>query len=66
LQEPRLRPKYAWMKPVFGWNAAKWSQMALPQLKASCIRHCDKAMYRLESAGTSLAKQPAMNVAQRD
>ena len=44
LEEPRLRWKYAWMKPVFGWKAAKWAQMALPQLKASCIRHCDKAM----------------------
>ena len=49
LQEPRLRWKYAWMKPVFGWKAAKWAQRALPQLKASCIRHCDRAIYRLEA-----------------
>jgi glycosyltransferase involved in cell wall biosynthesis len=48
LEEPRLRWKYAWMKPVFGWKTAKWAQMALPQLKASCIRRWDKAMYRLE------------------
>jgi glycosyltransferase involved in cell wall biosynthesis len=53
LEEPRLRWKYAWMKPVFGWTAAKWVQRALPQLKASFIRHCDKAIYRLE-AGVQL------------
>jgi len=51
LEEPSLRWKYAWMKPVFGWKVAKWAQNALPQLKASCIRHCDKAIYRI---GTSL------------
>ncbi len=44
-----MRWKYAWMKPMFGWKAAKWAQMALPQLKASLIRHWDKAMYRLET-----------------
>ena len=46
---PRLRWKYAWIKPVFGWKAAKWAQRALPQFKASCIGHCDKALYRLEA-----------------
>jgi glycosyltransferase involved in cell wall biosynthesis len=56
LQAPRLRWKYAWMKPMFGWKAAKWAQMALPQLKASCIRHCDKAFYRLE--GGRVATSP--------
>jgi glycosyltransferase involved in cell wall biosynthesis len=49
MEAPRLRWEYAWMKPIFGWKAAKWAQMALPQLKASCFRHCDKAIYRLET-----------------
>jgi glycosyltransferase involved in cell wall biosynthesis len=49
LEEPRLRWKYAWMKPVFGWKAAKWAQTVLPQLKASCERHYDKAIYHLEA-----------------
>jgi glycosyltransferase involved in cell wall biosynthesis len=66
LEEPHLRWKYAWMKPMFGWKAAKWAQMALPQLKASCLRQCDKAMYRFETRGASLAMPPAMNVPQRD
>jgi glycosyltransferase involved in cell wall biosynthesis len=48
LEEPRLSWKYAWMKPVFGWKVAKWAQTALSQLKTSCIRRCDKAVYRLE------------------
>lgn len=47
LEEPRLRWKYAWMRPLFGWKAAKRAQIALPYLKASCIRHIDKAMYQL-------------------
>jgi glycosyltransferase involved in cell wall biosynthesis len=49
LEEPRLRWKYAWVKPVFGWKAAKWAQTALPQLKASCIRHCDEVIFKLEA-----------------
>ena len=50
LEPPRLRWKYAWIQPLFGWSAAKWAQGALPQLKSSCFRYCDRAMYRL-SAG---------------
>ncbi|WP_353063308.1 glycosyltransferase [Tunturibacter psychrotolerans] len=49
LDEPRLRWKYAWMKPVFGWKAAKWAQRTLPQIKTSWIRRCDRAIYRLEA-----------------
>ena len=51
MEEPRLRWKFAWMKPVFGWEVAKWAQMALPQFKASLIRRWDKAMYKLEPGG---------------
>lgn len=53
MEEPRLRWKYAWMRPVFGWEVAKWAQMALPQFKASLIRRWDKTMYRLEAAGAA-------------
>jgi glycosyltransferase involved in cell wall biosynthesis len=48
LEAPRLRWKYAWMKPIVGWRAAKWAQRALPQFKASCFRCCDEAIFRLE------------------
>ena len=49
LEEPRLRWKFAWMKPVFGWRIAKSAQSELPHLKLSCIRRFDKAMYKLEN-----------------
>lgn len=49
LDVPSLRWKYAWMKPIFGWKAAKKAQMALPQLKASLVGRWDKAMYMWET-----------------
>jgi glycosyltransferase involved in cell wall biosynthesis len=49
LETPRLRWKYKWMEPIFGFEAAKRAQTVLPQLKASVIRSWDKAMYRLQT-----------------
>jgi len=48
LEEPSLRWKFAWIRPVFGWKLAKWAQTALPNFKATCIRQCDKALFRFE------------------
>ena len=50
LEPPQLRWKYAWIKSILGWQAAKQAQMTLPQLKASCIGSWDKAIYRLDAA----------------
>jgi glycosyltransferase involved in cell wall biosynthesis len=50
LEEPRLRWKYAWMKPIFGWKTAKWAQAELPQLRAEYISRCDKALFRFEAS----------------
>jgi glycosyltransferase involved in cell wall biosynthesis len=55
MEVPRLRWKYAWLRPLFGWKVAKWTQMVLPELKASLIRHWDKAMYRLETGAETLS-----------
>lgn len=55
LEEPQLRWKYGWMKPLFGWNAAKWAQRVLPQLKASWIRNYDKAIHHLETTAANIA-----------
>jgi glycosyltransferase involved in cell wall biosynthesis len=49
LQPPRLGSKYAWMRPLFGWTAAKWAQRTLPEFKDSWMRRWDKAMYALEA-----------------
>src|SRR5215471_1574963 len=53
MEKPRLRWKYAWMRPLFGWEVAKWAQVAFPQFKASLIRRWDKAMYKLEASGAA-------------
>jgi len=49
LETPRLRWKYAWMKPLFGWKVAKWAQTTLPQVKESWLRRWDKQMFDLET-----------------
>jgi glycosyltransferase involved in cell wall biosynthesis len=61
LEEPRLGWKYAWMKPIFGLKNAKSAEMALPLLKASCIRRWDKVMCRLEGNGISAATPVTCN-----
>jgi glycosyltransferase involved in cell wall biosynthesis len=48
LEAPRLRWKYAWMKPILGYKTAKRVQMLLPRLKSSLLRSWDKAMYKLD------------------
>ena len=67
LEVPRLRWKYAWMKPVLGFRAAKWAQETFPQLKSSFIRRWDKAMYKLETRkGVVNHATNAMRVTQED
>ena len=51
LETPRLRSKYAWMKPIFGWKVAKWAQRALPEAKSSLLRRWDKTMFQHEIRG---------------
>ena len=50
LKEPKLRWKYAWMKPIFGWNAAKRAQSILPEWKGDLLKRWDKAMFNLEAS----------------
>lgn len=59
LEEPSLRWKFAWMRPVFGWKLAKRAQTALPMFKEECIRQCDKALFRFEFRnGESMIMSP--------
>jgi glycosyltransferase involved in cell wall biosynthesis len=50
LEVPRLRWKYAWIKPLFGWGPAKYAQLVLPQLKANLLRSWEKIMYKFEKS----------------
>jgi glycosyltransferase involved in cell wall biosynthesis len=52
LEAPRLRWKYAWIKPMFGWSAAKYAQIVLPQLKLALLRSWDKTMFKLEGSSS--------------
>jgi hypothetical protein len=47
LEEPLLRWKYIWMKPVFGWRTAKFAQDRLPSVKRSVARRWDNLAYGL-------------------
>jgi glycosyltransferase involved in cell wall biosynthesis len=49
LETPRLRRKYAWMEPIFGFNIAKRAQIVLPEFKASLVRRWDEVMYKFEN-----------------
>jgi glycosyltransferase involved in cell wall biosynthesis len=51
LEVPRLRWKYAWIKPLFGWSAAKRAQLVMPQLNAFVITSWDRVMHKLERLG---------------
>jgi glycosyltransferase involved in cell wall biosynthesis len=50
LEAPRLGWKYAWIKLLFGWGAAKKAQIVLPLLRLSLLRSWDKAMYQLDKS----------------
>jgi glycosyltransferase involved in cell wall biosynthesis len=56
LEPPRLRQKYTWMIPMFGWRTAKWAQNRLPEVKASFARRYDEAMFRLEGGSYGIAQ----------
>jgi glycosyltransferase involved in cell wall biosynthesis len=65
LEEPRLRRKFAWMRPVFGLETAKWAQMALPQVRSFLVRRYDKAMLGLDELSASLGQPRAITPAKR-
>jgi hypothetical protein len=67
LEPPRFSWKYAWMQPIFGRKAAKWAQTVLPPFKASCVRHWDKAVYRLEARQAAAGRRVnSVSVTQED
>jgi len=49
LQMPRLSWKYSWIESLFGQNAGRSAQIALPRLKWSLLRSYDKVLFRLSN-----------------
>lgn len=60
LEAPRLRWKYAWMQPMFGWETAKRAQNFLPQLRSAFLRKCDKAAFLLRERGAATRLRPVV------
>jgi|SRR5271166_2778098 len=54
LEEPVLGWKYAWIKPISRFEAAKWARVTLPELKARLHRQWDKAMYVMDGRTSTL------------
>jgi glycosyltransferase involved in cell wall biosynthesis len=50
LETPRLTWKYAWLEPLVGLDMAKKTQDKMCDLKNSCIRRLDRALWKLEPA----------------
>jgi hypothetical protein len=48
LETPSLPWRYAWIKSMFGWKAAKTTQDTIGEARASVFKHWDKAMFDLE------------------
>ena len=49
LEVPRLRWKYRWIRPLFGYDFAKRAQFLLPEMKWFASSWWDKALFRLEN-----------------
>jgi glycosyltransferase involved in cell wall biosynthesis len=60
LEPPRLRWKYAWIEPVFGWKVARLAQTRLPEVRSALARRWDNAMFKLEAR--EAAASPGANV----
>ncbi len=51
LSLPKASWKYAWIEKVFGFAAAKHTQLSYNQIKSSALRAWDKMMYSVERNG---------------
>jgi len=47
LKPPRLSPKYAWIRSLFGWTAAKRTQLYYNHFKSLLLSSWDRALLRL-------------------
>lgn len=49
LSVPKLRWKYAWMEPLFGWECAQNAQVSLPIVRSLFLRQWDRMLFLLEN-----------------
>jgi len=54
LRTPKLPWKYAWIQKLFGWNAAKATQLLYNQYKSSVLRAWDRALSQRSTPPTGL------------
>jgi hypothetical protein len=54
LGRPNLSWKYAWIRPLFGWGAAKNVQLRLPHVRLSLMTIWDRTMYRFERSSVGV------------
>jgi glycosyltransferase involved in cell wall biosynthesis len=64
LEPPRLRWKYAWLRPVLGWDTAKLAQRALPDMKSTFLRYLDRLIFKLEEGRSKAAEVNSRSAAQ--
>jgi glycosyltransferase involved in cell wall biosynthesis len=64
LEPPRLRWKYAWLRPLVGWDTAKLAQRAIPDIKSTCLRYLDHLIFKLEEGRSKAAEVTSRSAAQ--
>jgi hypothetical protein len=55
LYPPRISWKYAWIEKLFGFAAAKHTQLSYNQIKSSALRAWDKMMYSVDHRSRSVS-----------
>jgi glycosyltransferase involved in cell wall biosynthesis len=55
---PRLRWKYDWIRPIFGYELAKRTQLLLPGIKCAIASSWDKALFCLERRSNPIEPTP--------
>jgi glycosyltransferase involved in cell wall biosynthesis len=64
LEPPRLRWKYAWIRPMLGWDTAKLAQRAIPDMKSAFLRYLDHLIFKLEEGHSKAAEVTSRSAAQ--
>jgi glycosyltransferase involved in cell wall biosynthesis len=64
LEPPRLRWKYAWIRPMLGWDTAKLAQRAIPDMKSTFLRHLDHLIFKLEEGRSKAAEVTSRSATQ--